>query len=174
VCGPPYRKDTTMNATKDLSKVVASWEWCVTTGWRDQMPPPMAELFKLHDGQRKRGVLCLEAHSHAKGLQDASVLSIERHSPEIDGVLDAFSTLNRFLEHLHRDEVDQVSLIFLNLAATTFPHDPRPDEAAYASLTIDMALSVFCKSVAGSIDPLQFRSKWSVCEWVMLSCTRKT
>src|SRR5262245_53463331 len=92
------------------------------------------------------------------------------HSQDVKAVGLAFRALEHFLSTLERDEVDVVSLIFVNFQPETFSLSPRPEAYAANMPTVVEGLRHFLQAVVGSI---QGEGMWSLYEWAMVSCTRQ-
>jgi hypothetical protein len=148
---------------------MAGWVVRVGRGWRDQIPADVGKVLQIHEGHDKLGVLCVHADAHLPGFQGCSDIPFYGQSQDIDAAGLVFHVVGQFLAHLHRDEVDVASLIFVNFKPQTFSLSPRP-EGVVADVPSPLeGLRWFCQNVVGSI---RGEGMWSVCEWAMLSCTR--
>lgn len=148
-----------------------SWSVRIGRGWKDNMPPDVKATFERHDYPEVRGVIGVEADSLLVGLQGCSSMPIYVQEDGIRSLSKAFRAIERFLFHLCQDKGDVVSLVFINREPETFTLRPRPESVVRDATSLLDALTWFSESV---IDSIEGKEMWSVCEWAMVSCTRRT
>jgi hypothetical protein len=143
----------------------------VARGWRDdELPVDVKRALEAHDGHDKRGALCLHAQSGSGQFKGASDVPFYSASRDIEVLGYVMEVLVTFLGYMNRDDVDSVTLTFLNFKPDTFSLSARPESVVTDAPSLLEGLGWFCQSVAGSI---RGEGMWSLCEWAYVSVARK-
>lgn len=148
-------------------------EWSVKfgRGWHDAMPPEVQRVLQMHQNHDKLAVLCVHADTNLPGGEMSGDVCLydKNITTGIEAMSLSFSSIEMFISCTYMDDIDNLSIIFMNFKPLIFDLSPRPSSLVCDCTSVLEGLRMFSGTVQSSI---RGEGMWSTCEWAMLSCSR--